>query len=72
MAGCLESFDQIIISGAFLNKNQDGFFYNKAEVYNRKFLVQKSGKFKGYPFRSYVGSTYTGGYSDHFPTLLYF
>jgi hypothetical protein len=65
-------FDQIIISGAFLDQEQEGFYYVKPEVFNRKFLVQKSGKFKGYPFRTYVGNNYMGGYSDHFPTLLYF
>jgi len=65
-------FDQIIISGAFLPKDQAGFHYLKQEVFNRKFLIQKSGNYKGYPFRSYVGNTYIQGYSDHFPTLLYF
>jgi hypothetical protein len=65
-------FDQIIISDAFLDQQQEGFYYVKPEVFNRKFLVQKSGKFKGYPFRTYLDNNYMGVYSDHFPTLWYF
>jgi len=64
-------FDQIILSQGWLNREQSGFFYNQAEVFNRPFLTQKTGNFKGYPFRSYIGDEYTGGYSDHFPVLVY-
>lgn len=65
-------FDQIIISQGWLNKSQDGLFYSQAEVFNKSFLTQKTGNFKGYPFRSYIGNEYTGGYSDHFPVVVYF
>lgn len=65
-------FDQILLSQGWLNKGQGGFFYNQAEVYNKQFLMQTTGNFKGYPFRSYIGNDYTGGYSDHFPVLVYF
>lgn len=64
-------FDQIILSQAWIHTEQDGFFYNQAEVFNRPFLTQKTGNFKGYPFRCYIGDEYTGGYSDHFPVLVY-
>ncbi|HPV56255.1 MAG TPA: endonuclease/exonuclease/phosphatase family protein, partial [Tenuifilaceae bacterium] len=30
-----------------------------------------SGQFAGYPFRTYVGNNFTGGYSDHFPVYLF-
>lgn len=64
-------FDQIMFSQAYLNKKQDGWFYEKAEVFNRPYLVSKTGKYRGYPFRTFDGMQYVGGYSDHFPTLVY-
>jgi hypothetical protein len=33
-------------------------------------MEEGSGKYKGYPKRTYDGSKYTGGYSDHFPTYV--
>ncbi len=64
-------FDQIILSHQFLPENQKGYRFHKARVFNKPFLLQKSGNFKGYPFRTYVGSQYIGGYSDHLPTCVY-
>ena len=40
-------------------------------IFNRPFLQQKEGRFKGYPWRTYVGDTYQDGYSDHFPVYIY-
>lgn len=65
-------FDQVIVSQAWINKNQKGLFFSKAEVFNKSFMIQKTGNFKGYPFRCYIGNEYTGGYSDHFPVITYF
>ena len=59
-------FDQILVSPAFVH-GEAGYRFHKAFVYNRPFLVQKTGQYRGYPFRTYVGDTYRGGYSDHFP-----
>ncbi|MDQ3051994.1 MAG: endonuclease [Bacteroidota bacterium] len=63
-------FDQVIISSSFLDKNQSGFFYQKAVIFNRPFLLQKSGRYKGYPFRTYDFDIYMRGYSDHFPVYI--
>jgi len=63
-------FDQIIISHAFLDKKQDGFFYFKQQIFNKEFLVENTGRYKGYPMRTWDGMSYRGGYSDHFPTFL--
>ena len=63
-------FDQLIISSSFLNKEQSGVFYKEAVVFKRNYMLQQTGRFKGYPMRAYVGSTYMGGYSDHFPTYI--
>jgi hypothetical protein len=63
-------FDQIIISYPWLNKDQDGFFFYQQNIFNKEYLVENKGRYKGYPMRTWDGNTYRGGYSDHFPTYL--
>ncbi|MEZ4911829.1 MAG: endonuclease/exonuclease/phosphatase family protein [Saprospiraceae bacterium] len=65
-------FDQIIISEGLALKDNDGYYYYKANIFNKNYLIQKKGKYKGYPMRTFDGDTYQGGYSDHFPTYIYF
>ena len=62
-------FDQIMMTPAFV-LNKLGFHYYKAVVFNKPFLTQKDGRFKGYPWRSFAGGAYLEGYSDHFPTYI--
>ena len=63
-------FDQIMISAELASKNQSLSFY-QAGVYNKAYLTTTTGKFKGYPFRSYSSEGWTGGYSDHFPVFIH-
>ncbi|TKK71793.1 endonuclease/exonuclease/phosphatase [Ilyomonas limi] len=63
-------FDQIMISYTWLDKTQQGYFYYQPHIFNKEFLVENIGKYKGYPMRTWDGNTYRGGYSDHFPTYL--
>ena len=63
-------FDQIIISQNFLDEKQSGYKFLKANIFNKQFLVQQTGKYKGYPFRTFSFDNYQGGYSDHFPTYI--
>lgn len=63
-------FDQIIISQSYLNQSQEGYFFQKAVIFNRPYLVQKSGRYKGYPLRTYDFDNYMRGYSDHFPVYV--
>ncbi|MCA1758040.1 MAG: endonuclease/exonuclease/phosphatase family protein [Bacteroidales bacterium] len=63
-------FDQLIVSEPLLRSGQDGYRFLTARVYNKEFLTQQDGQYRGYPFRTYVGSTYQGGYSDHFPVYI--
>ena len=64
-------FDQIIVSknaiSDTLTKNYSVF---KAEVYAPPYLITPDGQYKGYPFRSWAGDLFTGGYSDHFPAFI--
>ncbi|WP_053404635.1 endonuclease/exonuclease/phosphatase family protein [Persicobacter sp. CCB-QB2] len=62
-------FDQIIVSKEMLNK--EGLIYYKAEICNFDELKNPNGRYKGYPFRTYAGGNYAGGYSDHFPVVIY-
>ena len=63
-------FDQIIISSGWLSKEQAGYYFQKQSIFNKEFLVQKTGKFKGYSKRTWDGITYNYGYSDHFPVYV--
>ena len=60
-------FDQIIISKNLLKPSQSGYHFECANIFDEKFVTQFNGKFKGQPFRTYVGKKYIGGFSDHFP-----
>ncbi|HBX49557.1 MAG: hypothetical protein A2275_11530 [Bacteroidetes bacterium RIFOXYA12_FULL_35_11] len=64
-------FDQIIVSGNLLGDDKSTYKFLKARVFNEKFLMQKEGNFAGYPFRTYVGDVYQGGFSDHFPVYVF-
>ncbi|MEO5570725.1 MAG: endonuclease/exonuclease/phosphatase family protein [Bacteroidia bacterium] len=63
-------FDQIMLSSAWLDKKQSGFFFKEADIFHKAWMEEASGKYKGYPKRTYAGNTYIGGYSDHFPTYV--
>lgn len=64
-------FDQIIISENLLGKDRSTLKFWKAEIYNRDFLLQKEGKRKGYPLRTFSDNRFMNGYSDHLPVLIY-
>lgn len=64
-------FDQIIISHSLLGNDYSNLKFYKAEVFNRDFLIQKTGKYQGYPFRTFSGGHFQNGYSDHFPTYIF-
>lgn len=61
-------FDQIMLTEPFINKDYSSWTYWKAGVYNKDFLIQKEGQYKGYPLRNSNG---VPGFSDHFPVYVY-
>ena len=66
-------FDQIIVSSNLYSPNNElrkDYTVFKAEVFAPAYLVNKEGNYKGYPFRSWNGDQFTGGYSDHFPAFV--
>ncbi len=65
-------FDQILFSTNFFDTTNTVLDFHSANVFNSKFLTQYKGKYKGQPFRTYVGKRYKGGFSDHFPVYIQF
>jgi endonuclease/exonuclease/phosphatase family metal-dependent hydrolase len=61
-------FDQIMISKSLIQDNFSSFNYWKAGIYNKSFLIQTSGQYKGYPKRHSANEI---GFSDHFPVYIY-
>ncbi|MCL1667325.1 endonuclease [Elizabethkingia ursingii] len=66
-------FDQIIYSKNLIGDKgrsaQKDYTVYTTEVYAPGYLINKEGSYKGYPFRSWDGDRFTGGYSDHFPVF---
>lgn len=63
-------FDQIIVSSGFLHDDK-GWKFKEAFIFDKNYLKNQFGRFKGYPHRSFVGTVWQDGYSDHFPTYIY-
>ena len=62
-------FDQMILSNSFFQSHSLLQFKN-AKVFNHGKLMNTEEGFKGRPFRTYAGTRYLGGYSDHFPIFI--
>ncbi len=65
-------FDQIFLTGNLVLAERGQLRFWKAGVFKAPYLITSKGPYKGYPFRTYAGGNYTGGYSDHFPVYAYF
>jgi len=70
--GTWNLFDQIIVSGTLLEKNNpEGLQYRRCAVNNFEFLRSQEGTGKGGPLRTFSGGVFLNGYSDHFPTEVF-
>jgi len=61
-------FDQIMVSESLIRTDYSSLRYWKAGIYNKPFMIQTSGQYKGYPLRN---SASEPGFSDHFPVYIY-
>lgn len=61
-------FDQIILTESFVKADFSTFNFWKAGVFNRAYLIQNSGVYKGYPLRNTLSEA---GFSDHLPVYIY-
>jgi predicted extracellular nuclease len=64
-------FDQIFFTPNLVYSKEGTYRFWKAGVFSASYLITQKGPYKGYPFRTYAGGNYTGGYSDHFPVYIY-
>lgn len=61
-------FDHLVITQSFLQAKQESWTYWKARIFQKPFMVQATGQYKGYPLRN---SNSEPGFSDHFPVYIY-
>jgi hypothetical protein len=61
-------FDQIMVSETLIHNDYSGWEYWKAGIYNKPYMVQTTGQYKGYPLRHSMNEV---GFSDHFPVYIY-
>ena len=64
-------FDQFYFTYDLLKEDKSSYRYWKSGIFNRSYLANPKGRYKGYPFRSMSNGNYTWGYSDHFPIYMY-
>ena len=64
-------FDQIILSQDFYTLSSV-LEFKEAGVFSHESMKSKDKKFLGRPFRTYAGTRYLGGYSDHYPVFVEF
>ena len=71
-------FDNIIVSENLATGSTGELKIQKAEkarfygnIFRKSYMVQKEGQYKGYPLRTFVGTNFQNGYSDHFPVYIY-
>lgn len=62
-------FDQILLSDYFFNEDSK-VSLNESLVFQPEKIGSWDRKFRGRPFRTYSGTRYLGGYSDHFPVMV--
>lgn len=64
-------FDQMILSKPFIENDYSSYQFYKVGIYNKNYLANPRGQYKGYPYRSWGDGGFTNGFSDHFPVYLY-
>ncbi|WP_172280403.1 endonuclease/exonuclease/phosphatase family protein [Chryseobacterium sp. LAM-KRS1] len=66
-------FDQIILSKSFFyDQDNIGLSFQGAQIFKSEKISSRNKQFSGRPFRTYAGTRYLGGYSDHFPVFVKF
>jgi Endonuclease/Exonuclease/phosphatase family len=61
-------FDQIMVNEELIKTDYSSFRYWKAGIYNKPYLIQTTGQYKGYPLRHQANDE---GFSDHFAVYVY-
>jgi Endonuclease/Exonuclease/phosphatase family len=61
-------FDQIMVDEELIKTDYSSFRYWKAGIFNKPYLIQTTGQYKGYPLRHQANEE---GFSDHFAVYIY-
>lgn len=69
-------FDDILVSETLVNAKRgtlgiqqlDNGYYGR--VFEKPYMTQQSGPYKGTPFRTFSNGKFIAGYSDHYPTYI--
>ena len=70
-------FDCILVNDALVNAPKGSFHIVKqgkkyyGRVFEKPYMTQQSGQYKGTPFRTFSNGRFIGGYSDHYPTYIH-
>ena len=67
--GRMEMLDQFIISRALVDKKGAEYVDESVDILDAAWLTQ-TGKYKGYPLRTFGGNKWLNGYSDHYPVFM--
>ncbi|HEY4652721.1 MAG TPA: hypothetical protein VIG72_14985 [Pontibacter sp.] len=68
--GDFKMLDQVLVSKGLLDRKGLEYVMGSAHIHNPEFLKYTFGKYKNTPRTTYNGTTYIGGYSDHFPVFI--
>lgn len=71
-------FDNIIVSDNLatgstgelkISQASDSKFYGY--IFRQPYMIQKEGQYQGYPLRTFVGTNFQNGFSDHLPVYIH-
>jgi predicted extracellular nuclease len=69
-------FDDILVSETLVNARKGSLGIEKLDngyygrVFEKPYMTQQSGQYKGTPFRTFSNGKFIAGYSDHYPTYI--
>jgi hypothetical protein len=65
-----EMLDNIIISAGLVNAEPGTYRFRSAHIFRKDYMFTKTGSYMDYPYRTFAGGNYQGGYSDHLPVYI--
>ncbi len=64
-------FDPVLLSDGLMKRSNNSLTYDSAGIYKPDFLTDHYKGREGAPYRSWLGTYWLNGYSDHYPVLVY-
>lgn len=71
-------FDNILVTDNLIGEDlstfkvlEDPATNSYGRIFNASFLTQKTGRYRGYPLRTFSSGRFQNGYSDHYPVYIY-